>query len=181
MIRPSGGVGWREFVEMICPTGEAKYFCKWDSTQKCPTGKSPAANHSFVQLSWRGSARKIRSGEQSRGLPPRPRFAAAGGAANRMFGLWEPLMTEERREKTNGDEDVAGPRRMLNEKQVLEIVPVGRTTLYRMETGRFPRSTYISPNRRVWFADQIVAWQKAVDEFNPSRGRGKGRHRVVSG
>jgi hypothetical protein len=39
-IRPSGGVGWREFVEMICPTGEAKYFCKEDSTQKCPTGKS---------------------------------------------------------------------------------------------------------------------------------------------
>jgi hypothetical protein len=34
-------VGWREFVEMICPTGEAKYFCKGDSTQKCPTGKSP--------------------------------------------------------------------------------------------------------------------------------------------
>jgi hypothetical protein len=28
MIRPSCGVGWREFVEMICPTGEAKYFCK---------------------------------------------------------------------------------------------------------------------------------------------------------
>jgi prophage regulatory protein len=38
---------------------------------------------------------------------------------------------------------------MLNEKQVLEIVPVGRTTLYQMETGRFPRSTYVSPNRRV--------------------------------
>src|SRR6267154_6556456 len=32
MIRPSGGVGWREFVEMICPTGEAKYFCKGDRT-----------------------------------------------------------------------------------------------------------------------------------------------------
>jgi hypothetical protein len=30
----------REFVEMICPTGEAKYFCKGDSTEKCPTGKS---------------------------------------------------------------------------------------------------------------------------------------------
>src|SRR5712664_3031739 len=41
-IRPSGGVGWREFVEMICPTGEAKYFCKGDSTQNCLTGKSPA-------------------------------------------------------------------------------------------------------------------------------------------
>ena len=64
----------------------------------------------------------------------------------------------------------------------LMVMAVGRTTLYRMEkAGRFPRSTYISPNRRVWFADQIVAWQKAVDEFNPNRGRGKGRHRVVSG
>src|ERR1700675_404589 len=40
-IRPSCGVGWREFVEMICPTGAAKYFCKGASTQKCPTGKSP--------------------------------------------------------------------------------------------------------------------------------------------
>jgi predicted DNA-binding transcriptional regulator AlpA len=39
---------------------------------------------------------------------------------------------------------------MLSEKQILEIVPVGRTALYRMKkTGRFPRSTYISPNRRV--------------------------------
>jgi len=70
----------------------------------------------------------------------------------------------------------SGPRRMLSEKQVLGIVPVGRTTLYRMEkTGRFPRSTYISPNRRVWFEDEIVAWQTAVDECNPNRGRGKGR------
>ena len=33
--------------------------------------------------------------------------------------------------------DNSSPRRMLSEKQVLEIVPVGRTTLYRMEkTGR---------------------------------------------
>jgi prophage regulatory protein len=74
------------------------------------------------------------------------------------------------------DRALGGPRRMLNEKQVLEIVPISRTTLFRMEKmGRFPRSTYISPNRRVWFADQVAAWQSEVDEFNPSRGRGKGR------
>jgi prophage regulatory protein len=72
--------------------------------------------------------------------------------------------------------DKSGPRRMLSEKQVLEIIPVGRTTLYRMEKkGRFPKSTYISPNRRVWFEDEIIDWQNAVDEFNPDRGRGKGR------
>ncbi|MCK1431151.1 AlpA family phage regulatory protein [Bradyrhizobium sp. 87] len=70
---------------------------------------------------------------------------------------------------------------MLNEEQVLRIIPVSRTTLYRMEkAGRFPRATYISPNRRVWFEDEIVAWQCAVDEFNPNRGRGKGRRERVS-
>ncbi|MCK1669675.1 MULTISPECIES: AlpA family phage regulatory protein [unclassified Bradyrhizobium] len=75
------------------------------------------------------------------------------------------------------------PRRMLNEKQVLEIVPVGRSTLWRMEkAGRFPRSTYISPNRRIWFEDEIIAWQTAIAEcdphFDPARGRGKGRRKV---
>lgn len=82
-------------------------------------------------------------------------------------------------------EDVAPansrPRRMLNEKQVLEIIPVGRTTLYRMEkSGRFPKSTYISPNRRVWFEDEIIAWQNAVDEFDPHRARGKGRRATAA-
>jgi hypothetical protein len=35
------GTGWREFVEMICPTGETKYFCKGDWTGFgviCPSG-----------------------------------------------------------------------------------------------------------------------------------------------
>ncbi|MBR0733490.1 AlpA family phage regulatory protein [Bradyrhizobium japonicum] len=70
----------------------------------------------------------------------------------------------------------AAARRMLNETQVLAIIPISRTTLYRMEkVGRFPKSTYISPNRRVWYEDEIVAWQNAVDEFDPHRARGKGR------
>ena len=67
-------------------------------------------------------------------------------------------------------------RRMLNERQVLEIIPISRTTLYRMEkAGRFPKCIYISPNRRVWYEDEIVAWQNSVDEFDPHRARGKGR------
>lgn len=70
----------------------------------------------------------------------------------------------------------ARARKMLNEKQVLLLIPVSRMTLYRMEkAGRFPRSTYISPNRRFWYEDEIVAWQNAVDEFNPNRGRGRRR------
>ena len=84
-------------------------------------------------------------------------------------------------ETEDGPPTKSGPRRMLSENQVLEIVPVGRTTLYRMaKSGRFPKGTYISPNRRVWFEDEIIAWQNAVDEFDPKRGRGKGRrHRVA--
>ena len=84
-------------------------------------------------------------------------------------------------EMEGGAPEKSGPRRMLNEKQVLEIVPISRSTLLRIQKrGKFPRSTYISPNRRVWFEDEIVAWQKAVDEFDPNRGRGKGRRRRVS-
>ena len=67
------------------------------------------------------------------------------------------------------------PRKMLLEEQVLEIVPVSRSTLWRMErTGKFPRSTYISKNRRVWFEDEICDWQHAVSEIKPHL-RGKAR------
>src|SRR6266851_2842978 len=58
--RPSCGVGWREFVEMICPTGEAKYFCKqgWTALSKNrPTGKSPRGIESkFRSRTARGAA-----------------------------------------------------------------------------------------------------------------------------
>ena len=70
---------------------------------------------------------------------------------------------------------------MLNEKQLLDIVPLSRTSIYRLEkAGKFPRSTYISANRRIWYEDEIVAWQNAVDEFDPRRGRGKGRRQRVA-
>ena len=74
-----------------------------------------------------------------------------------------------------------GPRKMLLEEQVLDIIPVSRSTLWRMEkTGQFPRSTFISSNRRVWFEDQIVDWQNNVDERKPTRGRGKRRGKTTA-
>jgi prophage regulatory protein len=69
--------------------------------------------------------------------------------------------------------DVSGPRRMLNQEQVLQIVPVSPVTLWRMEKkGLFPKSTYISPNRRGWFADEIIRWQEEVN----GRSRGRANH-----
>ena len=75
----------------------------------------------------------------------------------------------------------SGPRKMMLEDQILDIVPVSRSTLWRMvRAGKFPVATYISPNRRVWFEDEIISWQSSVNEFQPHRGRGKGRpkHKV---
>lgn len=70
----------------------------------------------------------------------------------------------------------SGPRRMMREEQILEIVPVSHSTLWRMEkAGKFPRGTFISPNKKIWFEDEVVAWQNSVNEFQPNRGRGRGR------
>jgi prophage regulatory protein len=67
------------------------------------------------------------------------------------------------------------PRKMLNEKQVLQLVPIARSTLWRMEKqGKFPRGSYILPGRKVWFADEITAWQTEI-EGQPGGRRRKGR------
>jgi prophage regulatory protein len=84
-------------------------------------------------------------------------------------------------ETDDGEPEGSGLRRMMTEAQVLAVVPISRTTLFRMERkGTFPRSTYISPNRRVWYENEIAAWQRSVDERDPRRGRGKGRRPRVS-
>jgi prophage regulatory protein len=80
-------------------------------------------------------------------------------------------------ETEDGAPDKSLPRRMLNEKQVLQIVPVSPVTLWRMEKkGLFPKGTYISPNRKVWFEDEIVKWQNEIN----GRGRGRRQHPTPS-
>jgi prophage regulatory protein len=71
------------------------------------------------------------------------------------------------------------PRQMINIEKVLALVPVGRTTLFRMERdGKFPASHYVSANRRFWYADEVAAWQRAL----PTNGRiGRRARRVSAG
>jgi prophage regulatory protein len=69
--------------------------------------------------------------------------------------------------------DKSGLRRMLSEKQVLEIVPVSPVTLWRMEKKKlFPRGTFISPNKKIWYEDEVIAWQSEVN----GRRRGRRHH-----
>jgi predicted DNA-binding transcriptional regulator AlpA len=62
------------------------------------------------------------------------------------------------------------PRRMLKLEQVLQIVPVSDVTLWRMEkAGLFPKGDFISYNTKVWYEDEVIAWQ------NSTSGRSRGR------
>ena len=58
------------------------------------------------------------------------------------------------------DTDTKTARRMLTLKQVLRIVPLGRSTLQRMEAdGRFPRGVMLAGNRKAWFEEDVAQWQ----------------------
>jgi prophage regulatory protein len=69
-----------------------------------------------------------------------------------------------------GDDDIGDPRKMLTIEEVLNIVPVSEKTIYRMQkAGTFPRSHPMFPGskgpmRRFWYADEIRAWQEALEE-----------------
>ncbi len=61
------------------------------------------------------------------------------------------------------DDVKQGARRMLTMEQVLELVPVGKSTLKRMiKNGEFPGGNYITPNKRVWYEDSILLWQQSL-------------------
>ncbi|WP_445215499.1 helix-turn-helix transcriptional regulator [Bradyrhizobium sp. Pa8] len=78
-------------------------------------------------------------------------------------------------------------REMLTAEQVLAMIPVSRTTLFRMERdGLFPKGRAIGLHRKLWFKDEVVAWQQALQDPNSPlaqalrrRPTGKERKRVL--
>jgi predicted DNA-binding transcriptional regulator AlpA len=53
-------------------------------------------------------------------------------------------------------------RRILDHDALLEIIPLSRTTLWRMErAGEFPRRIKVSKNRVGWFESDVAAWLDA--------------------
>ena len=72
----------------------------------------------------------------------------------------------------------AGVRVMVNQEQLLTIVPVSAVTLWRMEKkGQFPRGTFISPNKKIWYLDEIKKWQSEVEGSR----RGRRHHPTRTG
>jgi prophage regulatory protein len=55
-------------------------------------------------------------------------------------------------------------RPMLSEKQILDRLPIARSTLQKWESdGLFPKSVQIGPNRKAWYKDEVAAWQKQCE------------------
>jgi prophage regulatory protein len=51
-------------------------------------------------------------------------------------------------------------RKMLSERQILDLIPIARSTLQQLEKqGLFPKSCPLGPNRKAWFEDEIIEWQ----------------------
>jgi prophage regulatory protein len=56
-------------------------------------------------------------------------------------------------------------REMLTAEQVLAMIPISRTTLFRLERdGLFPQGLLITPHRKLWFKDEVIAWQKDLQD-----------------
>jgi predicted DNA-binding transcriptional regulator AlpA len=56
-------------------------------------------------------------------------------------------------------------REMLTAEQVLALIPISRTTLFRLERDKlFPQGQAITPHRKLWFKDEVIAWQKELQD-----------------
>jgi len=78
------------------------------------------------------------------------------------------MAASSRRRKMSNDQP-AEFRRMLSEKQILDRLPVARSTLQQWEKDRlFPKSVPIGPNRKAWYEDEVAAWQKQREQGRAS-------------
>src|SRR4051794_32868069 len=63
-------------------------------------------------------------------------------------------------------DDTEQVREMLTAEQVLAVIPISRTTLFRLENDKlFPQGQLLTPHRKLWFKDDVIAWQR--DLKNP--------------
>jgi len=65
------------------------------------------------------------------------------------------------------ERDPDTPRAMLSIVEVMKLLSMGRTTIYRLErNGKFPKSRYLTKRRRLYYADEIAQWQRSLPDDN---------------
>jgi prophage regulatory protein len=56
-------------------------------------------------------------------------------------------------------------REMLTAEQVLARIPISRTTLFRLERDKlFPQGQAVTPHRKLWSQDEVIAWQRDLQD-----------------
>jgi prophage regulatory protein len=56
-------------------------------------------------------------------------------------------------------------REMLTAEMVLALIPISRTTLFRLERDKvFPQGQAITSHRKLWFRDEVVSWQRDLQD-----------------
>jgi prophage regulatory protein len=56
-------------------------------------------------------------------------------------------------------------REMLTAEQVLEMIPISRTTLFRLEQDElFPKGVPVTTHRKLWFRDEVIQWQRDLQD-----------------
>jgi predicted DNA-binding transcriptional regulator AlpA len=56
-------------------------------------------------------------------------------------------------------------REMISAGQVLDMIPIDRSTLLRLESdGLFPQGHFLSSRKKLWFRDEVVKWQRDLQD-----------------
>lgn len=56
-------------------------------------------------------------------------------------------------------------REMLTAEQVMAKINISRTALWRLESeGLFPQGQLITPHRKLWFFDEVLRWQRDLQD-----------------
>ena len=77
------------------------------------------------------------------------------------------------------DEVSNNGHQLLSLQKVMELVPVSRATLHRMEkSGRFPAPKRLGPHRRAWRAKDVYDWIEKDETFPLPRKRGGTKKKV---
>jgi prophage regulatory protein len=59
------------------------------------------------------------------------------------------------------DSDKEPLREMLTAREVLELIPLDRAALFRLESERlFPQGHFVTARKKLWFKNEIVQWQR---------------------
>ena len=62
-------------------------------------------------------------------------------------------------------EPEAEMREMLTAEQVLMMIPISRTTLFRLEEDKlFPQGIPVTTHRKLWFKHEVIQWQRELKD-----------------